>query len=168
MHYVHFIWDRTDVWAAHPSFWNVTISIHLGASFLPSLPVSVFWELPLDSLLLSRKGLYRQVHFFYSLMTLRSVLYPRALSWGQNPDSLLPLRMCCNQKKPQIEPRLNPDWDLNPRDRSWTQPEARLGLELTFFKKLASLTCSLDLLSLRFFVSQHRRNFAIDKAIGKK
>ena len=42
-----------------------------------------------------------------------------------------------------------------------------LGLEPTVVS-LESLTWSLDLLRLRFFVSQHRRNSARGKMIGKK
>ena len=29
------------------------------------------------------------------------------------------------------EPSQNPDWDLNPYARTWTQPKPRLGLEPT-------------------------------------
>ena len=48
-----------------------------------------------------------------------------------------------------------------------TQPKSKLGLKPTFFSS-KSHTWSQDLMKLRFFMSQHRKNSVRDKVIDEK
>ena len=87
--------------------------------------------------------------------------FPRA--WAENPvtnaaATKTPLTQIQPEPRLGAEPTskdsklsLNPDWGLNP-----------------WFFYLELLTWCLVLLRLRIFVSQHRRNSARDKVMGKK
>ena len=81
-----------------------------------------------------------------------------------------------NYRKINVQGFGHPAYDILSQQPKWihshshgtqTQPEVRLGLELTVFE-LKSLTQCQDLLKLRFFMSHGRKNSMREKVIDKK
>ena len=79
---------------------------------------------------------------------------------------------------PELEPSLNPDWDLNPwgQDsnpaktliRAWTQMAGTRTRPKPMVFQLRSHTWFQDLMKLRFLISHRRKNSVRDKVTGKK